>query len=188
MSVPTTPPAPARLSTNTVCPSFCPSCWATIRPTMSLLPPGGNGMISRIGRDGESSAAAGLRHAKVRDKRPRTASIDARDCATDKLRLMLAAAAGGIKNSPGRRRIVQEFCRRPHRPRQKVAAAIGAHAFEALVDAVAAEGALESADHRVGGGWRQILVAAFAAWPQFEHSQASLYLRRGPAITVSHQT
>src|SRR5262249_50760338 len=52
------PPAPARLSTYTCCPSFILSCCATSRPTTSLLPPGGNGTISRTGRFGYSSATA----------------------------------------------------------------------------------------------------------------------------------
>src|SRR4029078_3200267 len=57
-SVPITPPAPPRLSTNTCWPSWLLSCCATSRPTTSLLPPGGNGTIKRTGRFGESSAKA----------------------------------------------------------------------------------------------------------------------------------
>jgi len=46
----TMPPAPApRLSTTTCLPSRSLRCWANTRPTTSLLPPGGNGMIIRIG-------------------------------------------------------------------------------------------------------------------------------------------
>src|SRR5947208_10505598 len=89
------------------------------------------------------------------------------------LRLMLTAAAGGTENTPGRRRIVAKFCRRPQRSLREIAAAIGAHPVEAVVDAIATEGAFESADHRVACRWRQILVAAFAAWPEFEHSLVS---------------
>src|SRR5215471_4386541 len=34
--------------------------------------------------------------------------------------------------------------------------------------------ALERADHRVGGRWRQVYIAALAAWTKFEHSDAFL--------------
>ena len=85
---------------------------------------------------------------------------------------MLTAAAGGIKNAPRRRRIIRKLARRPYRTRREIAAAVGAYAFETVLDAIAAEGALERADHRVGGRRRQVYVAAFAAWTKFEHSNA----------------
>ena len=85
---------------------------------------------------------------------------------------MLTAAAGGIKNAPRRRRIVRKLAWRAHRTRREIAAAVGAYAFETVLDAIAAEGALERADHRVGGRRRQVYVAAFAAWTKFEHSNA----------------
>jgi hypothetical protein len=44
-----TPAAPARLSTTTCLPSRVPSWVAIMRPTVSLMAPGGNGMISRTG-------------------------------------------------------------------------------------------------------------------------------------------
>src|SRR5688572_12665446 len=50
--VPMIPPAPPRLSITTLWPSRSPSCWPMARPTTSLLPPGGNGMIRRTGFDG----------------------------------------------------------------------------------------------------------------------------------------
>ena len=53
-SVPMTPPAPPRLSTTTCLPHRSPSCVAIMRPTMSLLPPGGNGTMSRTGLAGYS--------------------------------------------------------------------------------------------------------------------------------------
>jgi predicted lipid carrier protein YhbT len=86
--------------------------------------------------------------------------------------LMLTAATGGIKNAPRRRRIINELARRPHRTRRKIPIAVGAHPFETVLDAIAAEGAFERADHCVGGRWRQVSVAAFAAWSKFEHSDA----------------
>jgi hypothetical protein len=52
VSVPIRPPAPPRLSTTSGLPRRSPSCWPITRATMSLLPPGGNGTISRIGRLG----------------------------------------------------------------------------------------------------------------------------------------
>jgi hypothetical protein len=81
----------------------------------------------------------------------------------------VAAATCRIEHALPRGRIIDEFARRPNRPRREIAAAIRTDAIEPVVDAIAAEGALEGADHRVGGLWRQILVAAFAAWTQFEH-------------------
>jgi hypothetical protein len=80
-------------------------------------------------------------------------------------------AAAGIKDAPCRRRILRKLSWRAHRTRRKIAAAVGAHSFESILDATAAEGALEGADHRVGGRWRQVDVAAFAAWTKFEHSR-----------------
>ena len=50
--VPTVPPAPARLSMTICWPSASPSLSLTERMTMVVLPPGGNGMISVIGRSG----------------------------------------------------------------------------------------------------------------------------------------
>jgi hypothetical protein len=104
---------------------------------------------------------------------------------------MLMATAGGIKNAPRRRRIIHELSCRPHLSRRKIAAAVGAYPFETVLDAIAAEGALEGADHRVGGRWRQILVATFAAWAEFEHSKVSLYslyVISFPSIKISHST
>src|SRR5215510_9713346 len=53
-----TPPAPLRLSTTTCLPRRPVSCVATMRPTVSLMAPGGNGTISRTGFDGYSCAVA----------------------------------------------------------------------------------------------------------------------------------
>src|SRR4029450_829025 len=73
-SVPMTPPAPPRLSTNTCWPSCVLNCIATSRPTTSLLPPGGKGTIKRTGRLGEfwarapaASAASSIAAAMNRD-------------------------------------------------------------------------------------------------------------------------
>src|SRR3954447_16711554 len=57
-SAPTMPPAPARFSTTTVEPAT--ERWrkaAARRATTSVLPPGGNGTTSRIGRFGQPSCA-----------------------------------------------------------------------------------------------------------------------------------
>lgn len=51
----------------------------------------------------------------------------------------------------------------------KAAAAIRTHIVQAVLHAVTAEGALKGADHGLGGIRRQILVAALAAWPHFQH-------------------
>src|SRR6185436_11693875 len=51
-SVPMMPPAPPRLSITTPWPRRSLSCWPMARPTTSLLPPGGNGMIRRTGFEG----------------------------------------------------------------------------------------------------------------------------------------
>jgi hypothetical protein len=101
-------------------------------------------------------------------------NINACNFAKAKLRLVLTAAAGGIEDAPCRWRIIRKLSRRPHRTRRKIAAAIGADALETVFGAIAAEGALEGADHRVGGRWRQVCVAAFAAWTKFEHSDIFL--------------
>src|SRR5215470_11632347 len=53
------PFAPAMFSTMTGCPSVARIRSARIRPTTSTLPPGGNGMIIVIGRDGYVCAVAG---------------------------------------------------------------------------------------------------------------------------------
>ena len=85
------------------------------------------------------------------------------------LRLVLAATAGGIKDAPRRWRIIHKLYWRPHGARREIAAAVGTDAFKTVVDAIATERALECADHCVGRGWRQILIAAFTAWTEFEH-------------------
>jgi len=46
------PPAPARFSTTMDWFSACPSLVATARATASVVPPGANGTISRMGREG----------------------------------------------------------------------------------------------------------------------------------------
>src|SRR5882762_9524480 len=57
-SVPMIPPAPPWLSATTCLPRRSESWKAIIRPTTSLLPPGGNGMIIRTGLLGYDCAAA----------------------------------------------------------------------------------------------------------------------------------
>ena len=50
--VPMLPPAPGRFSTTVPTDSFSPSFCATIRPTMSLVPPAAWGTTSTMGRAG----------------------------------------------------------------------------------------------------------------------------------------
>src|SRR3954468_10106891 len=50
--MPTTPPAPARLSTTTCCPQFSLIFEAILRAMRSLALPGVNGTMMRIGLDG----------------------------------------------------------------------------------------------------------------------------------------
>ena len=126
------------------------------------------------------SAAAGAHHPVAMDKRPAAPNINARKFAKGMLRLVLAAASGGIKDAPCRRRIFRKLSWRSDRTRRKIAAAVGAHSVKTVLDAIAAEGALERADHRVGGRWRQVDVAAFATWTKFEHSDV---FRSGDFVT-----
>src|ERR1700720_596808 len=114
------------------------------------------------------------------DKRPAAPNINARKIAKGMLRLVLAAASGGIKDAPCRRRIFRKISLRSDRTLRKIAAAVGAHSVKTVLDAIAAEGALERADHRVGGRWRQVDVAAFATWTKFEHSDV---FRSGDFVT-----
>jgi hypothetical protein len=50
----TVAPPPGRFSTMTVCPSRAVSCSATMRATMSVVPPGAKGQTSRIVREGHA--------------------------------------------------------------------------------------------------------------------------------------
>src|SRR5215831_10351968 len=55
--VPSAPAAPPMFSTMTACPSSFLIASAVRRAMMSVLPPGANGTMSLIGRDGYVSAA-----------------------------------------------------------------------------------------------------------------------------------
>src|SRR4051812_32165864 len=55
------PPAPARFSTITCCPSASPKAGATVRAVMSTLPAGGHGTTMRTGWLGNSCAIAAAR-------------------------------------------------------------------------------------------------------------------------------
>src|SRR4051812_20949803 len=59
--MPSTPPAPPRLSTMINWPRLAPSLSATMRATASTPPPAGNGTIMVSGRDGYLSCAAASR-------------------------------------------------------------------------------------------------------------------------------
>src|SRR6266404_2861871 len=61
-STPVSPPAPARTSTTTCCPSSALSALAKARPNKSAAPPAANGTISRIGRFGKACARAVVGH------------------------------------------------------------------------------------------------------------------------------
>ena len=78
-----------------------------------------------------------------------------------------------MENARRRRRIVLQLGRRPDGPRREVAAAVGAAPSELVLNAIAAECALEGADHRVRRIGRQILVAALAIGAQFKHGNRS---------------
>ena len=51
-SAPMMPLPPGRFSTTNVCPIWSPSFCATARPSVSSVPPGGNGMMTRTVRFG----------------------------------------------------------------------------------------------------------------------------------------
>jgi hypothetical protein len=74
-----------------------------------------------------------------------------------------------LEHPPRRSRVGRKLRRRPDRPGHQVAAAVRTASAEPPIGAVAAEGALERADHGIGRCGRQILVAAFAVWSQLEH-------------------
>jgi hypothetical protein len=57
---------------------------------------------------------------------------------------------------------------RPDRPRDKTAAAVGAHVVEVVLDTVRAERALVRADTRFHCAWRKVLVAIFAVRPELQ--------------------
>jgi len=61
-SVPVMPPAPARFSATTGCPSISDSFCATTRPTRSVACPGGHGMTMRKGRFGYAGCASAAPH------------------------------------------------------------------------------------------------------------------------------
>ena len=58
---PSVPPAPTRFSTTIGWPSCAESCSATVRATMSVPLPAVNGMMIRIGFDGQVCAVAPAR-------------------------------------------------------------------------------------------------------------------------------
>lgn len=67
--------------------------------------------------------------------------------------------------------MTDERIRRPDWPGREIAATVGADAVQPGLDAVAAEGALEGADHRVVRVGRQVLVATLAVGSELEHTQ-----------------
>jgi hypothetical protein len=67
MSAPMMPPPPALFSTTTVWPSTAPSFSASVRATMSVVPPGAKGTTSRTGLLGQAVWAEAI---KGRASRP----------------------------------------------------------------------------------------------------------------------
>jgi hypothetical protein len=57
---------------------------------------------------------------------------------------------------------------RPDRPRDKTAAAVGAHVVQVVLYTVRAERALVRADTRFRCAWRKVLVAIFAVRPELQ--------------------
>src|SRR5689334_6393688 len=68
--MPTMPPAPERLSTITRCFSRVSSSGASRRATISVLPPGGQGMTTRIGFSGQPAAKVKDSGAPKASRRP----------------------------------------------------------------------------------------------------------------------
>ena len=79
--------------------------------------------------------------------------------------------------------IVRELLRRTNGTRNEIASAIRATPVQFGLRAIAAESALEAANHRVGGTRRQVFIAAFTIGPKFEHD--STILPRGLIVVVS---
>src|SRR5947209_17131143 len=63
------PPAPARFSMMKGCPRISAIFGVTVRATMSVPPPGGNGTTTRIGFDGKLCASALAAKASANAKR-----------------------------------------------------------------------------------------------------------------------
>ena len=110
------------------------------------------------------------RRASDRRARAHACTLRRRFCATATLRIEDAARRCGI------------CCERrsgTHRTGSKISTAVGTNASEPAVDAVAAKGTFERADHGVRCRWRQILVATLAAGAQFKHGHLRRIEARG---------
>ena len=86
-----------------------------------------------------------------------------------RLRERLLPTTLRLENASRRRRIPLQLRSRPDRARGQVAAAVRAAPTQLVLNAIATEGALECADHRIRSIGRQILVAALAIGAQFKH-------------------
>lgn len=64
---------------------------------------------------------------------------------------------------------MRQLARRSARPRQQLAAAIGADTAQPVLRTRRAKRALKRTDARLGGRGRQIAVAAFAVGAELEH-------------------
>jgi hypothetical protein len=78
-------------------------------------------------------------------------------------------AAIGFQHPLGGRRTPGELALRADRASDQFAAAVGAHTLQHAGRAAAAEGALERADHGLGGIRRQVPVAALAIRSKLKH-------------------
>src|ERR1700675_1258007 len=88
-------------------------------------------------------------------------------------RLQRLAAALGVKHAHSGGGVPGQLRKGTNRAGFEIAAAIGTMSAKLLLRAVAAEGALEGADHGIRGVGRQVSVTAFAVGTQFEHRKFS---------------
>ena len=80
-----------------------------------------------------------------------------------------SASVQRLENPYYRRRIIQQFVRRPYRPRDQFAPAVGALAFQHLIRTRRAKSAFKRADARRSRFRRQVPITVFTAGSQFEH-------------------
>src|SRR6185503_11886424 len=94
------------------------------------------------------------------------------------------AAAGGLVHALRGGRMLRELRRGTSRPRRELAAAVGTLAMQHIVHAIAAERALEGADHCIRRCRRQVAVAAFTVGAELEHGPPVAYSYRTSAIQL----
>ena len=74
-------------------------------------------------------------------------------------------------DAPGRRRVLQQLDGRTDGTGRKIAATVGANAFELGLHAIGAEGAFIGADARILAIGRKIAIATFAVGTKLQHDQ-----------------